>query len=222
MSFAEWAVAMAHQHVHRFCLSSTFAQSAQLAVMDKLRHAQRDLEWADQLFGGATDGHDPCRETWTEDPAIQPLREFVEHLLVVEDWLEVVVAADLVLGNLLSRYLREVLHHGSREHRDLVTACFARAWWVDDARLLDWSASAARLTLDADPGNAEILTGWIGQWMPRARAVLDSLVAGAPLGDAASAAAEVATQEALGLLGELSPSFLGTPAFAGHDTKGSS
>ena len=65
MSFAQWGVAMAHQHVQRFCLSPTIAQSSQLQVMDKLRNAERDLEWYD-LIVGPDAPEEAVRTEWTE------------------------------------------------------------------------------------------------------------------------------------------------------------
>ena len=198
LAFAEWGVAMAMQYVERFCLSSAVGQAAQLQVCDELRHAQRALEWADALLGGAgsaDSGEDPARAAWMEHPALQPLRRAIEMALTLEDWGEVVVAVNVCLEGLLQPFQRELWLGASRQHADLATAMLAQQCWTDEERHLGWTEAFLRFVTEADPANGAVLQSWIDAHASAGAEALDALVAGFPFGGAAGEAAAVARTE---------------------------
>jgi len=197
LAFAEWGVAMALQYVERFCLSSAIAQSAQLQVCDELRHAQRALEWADALSGGASASaaEDPARQAWMENPALQPLRRAVELALTLTDWGEVIVAVNLCLEGLLQPFQRELHLTAARRERDMGTAMLGRHCWIDEERHLGWTDAFLRLVIDADPANRVTLQTWYDTHAPAAREALDALAAGFPFGGVAADAAATARTE---------------------------
>ena len=192
MSFAQWGVAMAHQHVQRFSLASTLAQCAQLQVMDKLRNAERDLEWYDLFAPDAAE--DAVRAVWTDAAHLQPLRRYVEEFLVVADWGEVVVAVNVALLGLLEPFLREVYVRGGRANNDFVTAALGSTFAKDAKRQVAWTDAFVRFAL-AEERNDKHLADWLDQYLPRASAALDALVAAYPLGGIAAAAAGTARAE---------------------------
>lgn len=202
LAFAEWGVAMTMQYVQRFTLSSPVAQSAQLQVCDELRHAQRSLEWSDQLgrLPAVEAEHresdiDLARTTWMEDPALQPLRRAVETALVISDWGEVIVAVDLVLEALLQPFQRELLLGAARSQREMATAMLGSHCWTDEERHIGWAEAFIRLALESDPANRDVVQKWCDAHTPAAVEALDALAAGFSFGGAAEAAVGMARTE---------------------------
>ena len=193
MSFAEWGVGMIHQQVERFSLSSTLAQSAQLQVMDKMRHAQRDLEVYDLVFG-EPDGDDPVRELWMEGPDIQPVRRFIEETLARTDWAELIVAANLALGGLLTPFVLEVYRQGGRRYRDPIAMALGTIFADDDKRADAWTDAFVKLVA-ADGANLDVITDWLERYLPAAAGAVATLVEHHPLGDLAEQAARVAADQ---------------------------
>jgi hypothetical protein len=202
LAFAEWGVAMTMQYVQRFTLSSSVAQSAQLQVCDELRHAQRSLEWSDQLArppaAGAGESEaegDLARDTWLREPALQPLRRAVEVALTISDWSEVIVAVDLVLEGLLQPFQRELLMAAGRAERDMATAMLGRHCWIDEDRHVAWAEAFIRLAIESEAANRDIVQSWCDAHLPAANEALDALVGGFGFDGAAETAAAVARTE---------------------------
>ncbi|MGH8998614.1 MAG: hypothetical protein ACRDY7_04415 [Acidimicrobiia bacterium] len=194
MSFAEWGVGMLHQQVERFSLSSTLAQSAQLQVMDKMRHAQRDLEVYDLVFGEPEGDDDPVRQLWMEGPDIQPLRRYIEEALGRTDWAELIVAANLGLGGLVTPFLREMYLEGGRRYRDSVVVGLGTAFGEDEARAVAWTDAFVKLTA-TEPANSGVISGWLEHYLPPATEVVSTLAGHHPLDGIADKAAATAAEE---------------------------
>ncbi len=191
MSHAEWGTAMAHQHVQRFSLSPTIACCAQLQVMDKLRSAERDLEWFDLLH---PDGENLISEAWMNSRAMQPLRKLLEEILIVQDWGEVIVATNLALLGMLQPFQRELYVRGGRANADFVTAALGAAFAKDAARHTAWTDAYVKLT-QAEESNATAVSDWLDRYVPDSVAAVEALVAGFPVGGIAVDALDVAKAE---------------------------
>lgn len=194
MSFAQWGVAMAQQHVQRFCLSPTIAQSSQLQVMDKLRNAERDLEWYDLLVGEDAP-EDAVRELWTESPEMQPLRKYVEETLIVADWAEVIVAVNLALTGVLDPFLREVYIRGGQSHNDFVTSALGSSIAKDSRRHVQWTDAFVKFSL-AEEANATVVGEWLDRYLPPAVGAVEAVAAAHPADGVTAAALAVAKSEA--------------------------
>ena len=186
MSYAQWGVAMAHQHVQRFSLASTLAQSAQLQVMDKLRAAERSLQWFD-LVSPETD-EDELRYVWTDAAELQPLRRYVEEFLVVVDWGHVIVTVNLALLGVLEPFLRELYVQGGRANGDFVTAALGSTLSADAARQVKWTDAFVKFAL-ADEHNGAAISDWLDHDLPRAVRAIDAIADAHPADGAAARAA---------------------------------
>lgn len=193
MSFAQWGIAMAQQHVQRFCLSPTIAQSSQLQVMDKLRNAERDLEWYDLLVGEDAP-EDAVRIEWTQSPAMQPLRKYIEEALIVADWAEVIVAINLALAGVLEPFLREVYIRGGQAHHDFVTSALGSSIAKDSKRHVQWTDAFVKFSL-AEDGNAVAIGDWLDHYLPAAVVAVAAVAAAHPIGGIAGDAISVARNE---------------------------
>lgn len=191
MSHAEWGTAMAHQHVQRFALSPTVACCAQLQVMDKLRSAERSLEWFDAIH---PDGEALIAEAWMSSAAMQPLRKLLEEILIVQDWAEIIVAVNVALLGILQPFQREVFVRGGRANADFVTAALGAAFAKDGTRHAAWGDSFVKLT-QTEEANATVVSDWLDRYVPDAVAAIETLAAAFPVGGIATVALEVAKSE---------------------------
>jgi len=193
MSFAQWGVSMAMQHVMRFTLSPTVACAVQLQVMDKLRAAERSVEWFELLHPQAPD--DALHAAWEAHPGVQPLRRYLEEILTVPDWGEVVVAVNLALGGLLEPFLRELYTRGGRAHGDFTTAALGQHFAKDAGRAVIWTDAFLKQCIEND-GNAKVISEWLDRYIPAAAASIDAIVEAFPTGGVAARARATAGGEA--------------------------
>lgn len=192
MGFAHWGMSMGMQHVMRFTLSPTVACAVQLQIMDKLRAAERSVQWFELLNPEAEAG--TLAEAWDAVPALQPLHRYVEETLVEQDWGQVIVAVNLALAGLLEPFLRELYVQGGRAHGDFGTAALGTHLGKDATRQVAWT-DAFLAQCAADEANATVIADWLDKWLPRAAAAVDAIVEAYPVGGVAARAAATARSE---------------------------
>lgn len=105
------------QHVIRYALGTPIEQCATYQAFDKTGRSQWITLWAMNMQEHHGDFLDHGKNVLLNEPAFQPLRRYVEKILVTDDWAEVLVAQnltlDLLLGNLMySRFNREAVRRG--------------------------------------------------------------------------------------------------------------
>lgn len=105
------------QYVIRYALGTPIEQCATFQAYDKTGRAQWISLWAMNMEEHHGDFLSHGKNMLMDAPEYQPLRRYVEEVLVTEDWAEVVVAEnltlDLLLGNLMYRkFNEEALRHG--------------------------------------------------------------------------------------------------------------
>ena len=192
MSFAQWGMSMAMQHVMRFTLSPTVACAVQLQIMDKLRAAERSIEWYEMLNPDSQP--ETLFRAWDEVASIQPLHRYIEEVLVEEDWGEVIVATNLVLAGLLEPFLREIYLKGGRAQGDFTTAALGTHLAKDASRQVAWT-DAFLAQCSVDDANAKVINGWVERYLPPAVAAIDALAEAYPLDGIGPRAAAIARTE---------------------------
>lgn len=197
MSFAQWGVSMAMQHVMRFTLSPTVACAVQLQVMDKLRNAERGAELHELINPGLP--ADVLSGAWNAAPELQPLRRYLEEILVEQDWGRVIVGTNLVLLGLLEPFLREMYVKGGRAHNDFATAGFGKHMARDSTRQVAWT-DAFLLQCTGEEANVPVISSWVDEFLPGALAATAALAAAHPADGAAARAVQIARSEALARL----------------------
>jgi len=105
------------QHVIRYALGSAIEQCATYQAYDKTGRAQWISQWAMNMQEHHGDFLTHGKQVLLNEPAFQPLRRYVEEVLVTDDWAEVLVAEnltlDLLLGNLMYReFNKEAIKQG--------------------------------------------------------------------------------------------------------------
>jgi propane monooxygenase small subunit len=146
----------------------------------KLRHAEALTLYGMEL-DDALGGFAPERgtESFLKNPAWQPVRSYLERLNLVHDWVEIVVAANIVFEPLIGVLLRrDLLMNAASASRDLVTPVFGRVAQAEWKWGRAWStAFVADLAQDPQYGeeNRELISGWVEEWGALAEGALDAL-----------------------------------------------
>ncbi|MGQ0464682.1 MAG: hypothetical protein ACT4QG_05100 [Sporichthyaceae bacterium] len=200
MGFAHWGNSMAMQHVMRFTLSPTVACAVQLQIMDKLRAAERSVELYETLNPAAPEG--ALHATWDGEAGLQPLRRYIEEVLIEKDWAKVVVATNLALGGVLEPFLKGVYVAGGRAHGDFTTAALGTHLAKDAARAVAWTDAFVAMVV-ADDSNATFVQHWLDEYVPTAVAAIDAIAAAYPVGGVSALAADTARSELRGRLEKL-------------------
>jgi methane monooxygenase component A beta chain/propane monooxygenase small subunit len=196
LHFPDWGLCMVHQHATRFALSSWVAGATEFMMFDELRHAQ--------LYGRVAlayeehhGGFDQGREQWMTDERFQPLRRVVEELLAELDWGKAVVLAGTVVEPLVTTAAHALLTARGIRSGDAVTTFVCQSIARDKERHRAAAGALVQLLVE-DPAygraNADLIRGWIDDWLPRTVAAVEALAAG----DEATLRAIVATAATVG------------------------
>ena len=133
------------QYVIRYALGSAIEQCATYQAYDKTGRAQWISQWAMNMQEHHGEFLSHGKEVLLNEPAFQPLRRYVEEILVTDDWAEVLVAEnltlDLLLGNLMYReFNQEAIKQGDT-HLSIMNLVIAKQ--LDWHR--DWAFSLFKL-----------------------------------------------------------------------------
>jgi phenol hydroxylase P1 protein len=94
LEYAGWILLVG---VTRFGYGTSLTQCAEFNACDKYGNAQLITRIAFELPEPDGDIFENAKKTWLEDKIWQPLREYVERLLTVQDWGEVLIGQNLAL-----------------------------------------------------------------------------------------------------------------------------
>lgn len=108
------------------------------------------------------------KERWMREPALQPLRELIERLLVAYDWGESLVATNLAVKPVLDALFFRVLAGRARSADDPL---FARVLGIldeDSSWHVAHTLAAIELARAMDPDHAAVVREICDTWTPRA------------------------------------------------------
>ncbi|AEJ38826.1 Phenol 2-monooxygenase [Sulfobacillus acidophilus TPY] len=202
----EYGANMAYAQISRFSYGTTIEQAAIYCSFDHLGNAQQLTKVLLKL-PESLQGLTEAKKAWMDAPALQPLRRYIEDVLVLSDWGEQWVALSVALAPYLYPL---VFSRGEELGRQTGLGMVGMAlryfyqWYRDDRQ---WTERLMDVLLqDAHHDNRTIMTDFLTRWQPRAREVADSLaaplaaVAGA---DAQALVASVETTDVQSLVGRL-------------------
>lgn len=117
----EYAGALQLQHVIRYAMGCPIEQCATYTAFDKQGRSQWLTEWGITFPGNETDtALQPSKQMWMEHESFRKLREYMEKLLVIEDWAEVIVASHLTIEPLLGRLVYGNLNSTALQYGDVI------------------------------------------------------------------------------------------------------
>jgi toluene monooxygenase system protein E len=149
----------------RITLAALFQAGGELRRIDRLAYRTRQLA---ELSPGLAQA---ARQSWERAPALQPLREAVERLLVTYDWGEAFIGLNLCLKPLLDALLSGAYARRCAQAGDEVLAAILRSFGHDREYQMSWSSALVGCVRSEAALAAQ--ASWIDKWQPfAARAVL--------------------------------------------------
>jgi phenol/toluene 2-monooxygenase (NADH) P1/A1 len=195
----EWGANMNNTLCADYGYGTAITQACTFCAMDRIGIAQY-LSRIGLAFDGNTGiALQRAKTAWLESPVWQPLRELVEGIFVVEDWVETFVAQNLVLDGLLYPLVYQHFDASASQKLGASLAMltdFSQQWQGDHVK---WVDTVIRAVTGESEHNQQLVASWAAHYQAR---VLEALrpIAAVLLEDAAAAALdEVAAQFAIRL-----------------------
>ncbi|BBY63630.1 ferritin family protein [Mycolicibacterium helvum] len=169
----------------RLALSDTVTLPLVFDAADKLRHVEHAAAHRAAIENTFTPTlFDDVGELWAHSGGWLPLRLAIEELLATDDWVEALLATNLVIEPLVGRWIREhYVRPIALTHGDNFAPAIIDVWSADLNRSRAWTFALIDY-LAADPtygpDNSDVIAGWAHRWEHLARAAATSL---APLLD---------------------------------------
>jgi toluene monooxygenase system protein E len=186
---------MGSAYLTQMAPASTISNCATYQAADSLRWlthtAYRTRELAN-TFGEIGFGRDE-RKYWETDAAWQGWRELVERALVAWDWAESFVALNLVTRPAVEEAVLRGLGHAARHNNDTLLGLLTDAQLVDAQRHRRWASALVRMALE-QPGNREVIGGWLRKWAPVADEAIAAYCAALPDAEATGRAQRAARE----------------------------
>lgn len=134
------------------------------------------------------------RAYWENDSVWQGFRELMEKLLVTWDWGEGFVALNLLAKPAIEESVLRKLGESARHNGDTLLGLLTDAQLIDSVRHRRWSTALVKLALD-EPGNGDVIKGWIAKWEPLADQAIAAYCAMLPDVPNATESAKQATRD---------------------------
>ncbi|SHE63298.1 Phenol hydroxylase P1 protein [Ferrithrix thermotolerans DSM 19514] len=172
----EYGMQMVMVQMSAFAWGTTIEQAAIYSGFDHLGNAQQLSKLALQFENGV-EILDEAKTQWMEREALQPLRRYIEDVLVLSDWGEQFVAVSAVLSPLMYPSLYRGLETqgvGLGEGLSMSTLRYFYDWYLDDQK---WVRSFISHLLSVEnSSNQEFLRTAFEKWSPGAELALRTLL----------------------------------------------
>lgn len=187
-----WASNINNAYVSAYGYGIAISQAACYASMDQLGVAQYVTRLG--MAFNAIDALGVAKDAWLKGAEWQPLRHFVEDLMVEKDWFALLVAQDFVIDGLLYPLLYERFNDKLNAEYGPVFSMltrFQREWYAETAK---WVDSVLKVAAAESPENKAALAGWVTAYSERAIKALQP-IAGLAFGDQAEPVLEEVAQQ---------------------------
>lgn len=178
--FVEYGQFLAMCYVVREALSDTISFAFAFEASDKMRYQQNLAMAILELQGRCPNFSDKAaRPAWETDPILVPLREVVEQICASKDWVEIVVAIDLVLEPLIGTLIKQNFFAlNAACNGDPVTPVLIANEQADAKRHLDCATALAKLAMTDPkhgPANRKQLEIWRTKWSGKVNSAAQAL-----------------------------------------------
>jgi phenol/toluene 2-monooxygenase (NADH) P1/A1 len=163
----------------RFAYGTSLEQCCTFAAFDRIGNAQMLSRVGIALGRGTGDVLTTAKQEWVDGAHLQPLRQLIEQIMVVDDWAEGLLAVDhldALLYPLIYSGLDERALLGGAGAYSLFAQHLTR-WFADQRKWLDALIACWRDDPEHGPANAEHLDRIAQTWQPRATAAAGALAA---------------------------------------------
>jgi toluene monooxygenase system protein E len=152
----------------RIVVAATFQAGDEARRVERLAYRIRQLQLA--FPGFAADS----KALWEQDQRWQPLRQFVERLLVTYDWGEAFVALNLILKPMIDELLLKCTSELALSHNDHLLGQIFYSLNEDSLWHRQWSQALTRTAIEDTPANRQLIQTWINKWYPGALRAVDA------------------------------------------------
>ncbi|KWR85121.1 aromatic/alkene monooxygenase hydroxylase subunit beta [Cupriavidus sp. IDO] len=156
----EWGANMNNFYCADYGWGTAITQACTYCAMDRLGIAQYLSRIGMVMDGNTGVMLERARVAWLESDAWQPLRRFVEHSFVIEDWFETFVTQNLVLDGLL--YPLVYQHADAAIARACGTGLAVLTEFMNDWRdeHVRWVDSVIQTAAAESGANRVLISGW--------------------------------------------------------------
>jgi len=163
----------------RIVITAALQAADEVRRVERLAYRIRQIQLAHPGFASNS------KSLWEQEPRWQPLRQFVERLLVTYDWGESFVALNLVLKPMIDELFMRGTSDLALGHKDHLLGQILYSLNEDCQWHREWSRALVEVAVDANPSNRDLIESWINKWRPMAMRSIEALTRsfeGAPLG----------------------------------------
>ena len=146
----------------RIVVAATLQAGDEARRVERLAYRTRQLQLV--FPGFASDS----KLRWEQDRCWQPLRQFIERLLVAYDWGEAFVALNLVLKPMIDELFLKCASELALGHNDHLLGQIFYSLNEDCHWHRQWSQALTRAAIEDTQANREIIQTWIDKWYPDA------------------------------------------------------
>lgn len=176
--FSGHALQMLALYVSQMAPSSYITVAFHFQGADEMRRVQRVAYLAKALsldhYEELADSK-KARRIWEEDPSWQPMREFLEKLLVTYDWGEAFAALGLVAKPAYDALFDEQFSELARRNGDELLALMSEDFNLDAQRHREVAKALVNYAVGHNPELQGLLNEWVGKWAPLARRAVEGL-----------------------------------------------
>ena len=167
----EWGGNMGNSYMAAYGYGTVITQPCLYHAMDHLAVAQYLTRIGLVLEG--PDALDTAKAAWMNAEMWQPMRRYVENLLVVKDWFEIFVAQNLVLEGLAYPLFYDYLDGDFSAGGGTAVSMMTRFMSEWSAETTKWIDAQIKTVAAESPDNMALLRGWVKQYRSPA---LDALL----------------------------------------------
>jgi len=142
----------------KIAIACLFQAGDEIRRVQRVAYRVRQLQETRPAFG--QDG----RTVWERDPLWQPMRKYIERLLVTYDWGEAFVALNAVLKPLFEELFGTHLGELAAKSGDPLLARLLAAFDADCRWHRDWTRTLLRSAIAQRADNRGVIRGWIRRW----------------------------------------------------------
>lgn len=178
-SFFDYAIFRALAPAQREALSDTLGNVLCFQSFDHLRHAQDVVIYLVELenYHDAVDDGLGKRQ-WLEAPEYQPARRLAEDIMATNDWAELMIGLNLVVGSYLQRIATsDLVRRMALPNNDSVAAHIVMTAERDRRRNIAATEALVKMVGEGPHAahNREVIGGWLTDWGTRAVAAAEAL-----------------------------------------------
>jgi len=152
----------------RITVAAAFQAADEARRVERVAYRIRQLQSTFPGFG--TDG----KTLWELEPRWQPLRRFVEQLLVAYDWGEAFVVLNLILKPMIDQLFMKHVGDLALGQKDHLLGQILYSLNEDCQWHRDWSRTLVQMLASDNPSSKDVIQSWIRKWRPGALEAVDA------------------------------------------------